>query len=457
MKFYNKILCGLLGLTLFAMHQLSAQKTLIVDKIIANIGSEYILYSEVQELYEYAKQQQPDYDEGLQCQIIEQLLSSKLLLNQARLDSIEVSPIEVEGEIDRRMEYILSQMNGSEEFFVEYYGKSPLEYREELRGSLQEQLTIQKIQGQLINDVQITPSEVIDFFNSIPKDSIPFLNAEVELAEIVYKPKVNDDERQKALDKVNGLLQRIRDGEDFAEIASVFSDDPGSAKLGGDLDWQKRGTFVPEFEAEAFNLAKDEISEIVETPFGFHIIQLLDRRGNTIHTRHILINPEITEADLVKAKNDLNDIRTAITSDSLDFGIAVKIHSDENQFSFNNAGRLRNPKTGDTFFETSELPHQIYFAIESLDEGEISEPIEFTERDETIYKLILVQSKTKPHQASITEDYNRIQMFAKESKKNDYFNTWMEEKLENTFIRINKDFRGCSNLAKYESAEITKS
>ena len=229
------------------------------------------------------------------------------------------------------------------------------------------------------------------------------------------------------------------------------------------LNWEvtligkKRGTFVPEFEAEAFNLAKDEISEIVETPFGFHIIQLLDRRGNTIHTRHILINPEITEADLVKAKNDLNDIRTAITSDSLDFGIAVKIHSDENQFSFNNAGRLRNPKTGDTFFETSELPHQIYFAIESLDEGEISEPIEFTERDETIYKLILVQSKTKPHQASITEDYNRIQMFAKESKKNDYFNTWMEEKLENTFIRINKDFRGCSNLAKYESAEITKS
>jgi peptidyl-prolyl cis-trans isomerase SurA len=425
------------------------QNNLIIDKIIASIGSEFILYSEVQELYAYAKQQQPDYGPELQCNIIEQLISSKLLLNQARLDSIEVSDVEVEGEIDRRMDYILSQMNDSEEIFFNYYGKSPSEYRDELRGPLKEELTIQRIQGQLINTVQITPKEVIRFFKSIPKDSVPFLNAEVELAEIIYKPKVNPEEYKKSLDQITSLKKRIQEGEDFAELASVYSDDPGSARVGGDLGWQKRGTFVPEFEAEAFNLEPDELSDIVETEFGFHLIQLLDRRGNTIKTRHILVKPNITNEDIEKARNELDSIKSLIVNDSLKFEIAVKRYSDKNEFSFNNAGRMRNPKTGDTFFETSELPHQVYFAIENLEVGQVSEPIEFQERGETKFKLVQVQSQTKPHLASLTEDYNRIQTFAKESKKNEYFNNWMEEKLGETYIEIDPDFNSCLNLQQY--------
>jgi len=404
----------------------------------------------VQELYEYAKQQQPEYDARLQCQIIEQLISSKLLLNQARLDSIEVADAEVEGEIDRRMQYILSQMNGSEEFFEEYYGKTTLEYREEIKGPLLEELTIQRIQGQLINEVQITPTEVISYYNSIPTDSLPFLNAEVELAEIVYKPKVSEEERIKSLDQINEIRERILNGEDFAELASIYSDDPGSGKLGGDLDWQKRGTFVPEFEAEAYNLENGELSEIVETQFGFHLIQLIDRRGNSINSRHILVKPNINNDDLEKAKMDLDSIRTSIMTDSVDFSLAVKRYSDKDQFSYNNAGRMRNPKTGDTFFETSELPHQIYFAIEGLEVGDITEPIEFEERGEKIYRLVKVQSKTKPHQASLSKDYNRILTFAKESKKNQYFNNWMDEKLRETFIEIDPDFGGCPNLTKYD-------
>ena len=394
-----------------------ASESLIVDKIIATIGSEFILYSEVQELYEYAKQQQPTYDSRLQCQIIDQLISSKLLLNQARLDSIEVADVEVDGEIERRMEYILSQMNGSEEFFIEYYGKSPLEYREEIRGPLKEELTIQRIQGTLINEVQITPTEVISYFNTIPKDSVPFLNAEVELAEIVYKPKVNAEEREKSLTQINEIRERILNGEDFAELASIYSDDPGSGRLGGELDWQKRGTFVPEFEAEAYNLENGELSEIVETEFGFHLIELIDRRGNSILARHILVKPNIHTADLEKARSELDSIRLKIMQDSLDFSIVVKRYSDKDQFSYNNAGRMRNPRTGDTFFETSELPHQIYFAIEGLEVGEISEPIEYEERGETLYRLVQIQSRTKPHQASLTEDYNRIQVFCQREQK----------------------------------------
>ena len=441
-----------LGFSIFAI----GQKPLVVDKIIATVGDEFILYSDVLELAEYARQQQPEYDPRIQCQIMDQLISSKLLLNQARLDSVEVSDIEVEGEIERRMEYILSQMNGDEAFFQEYYGKTPLEYREELRDPLKEELTVQRIQGQLINEVQITPSEVVEFYNTIPKDSLPFLNAEVELAEIVYKPKVSDPEREKSIQQITEIRERILNGEDFAELASIYSDDPGSGQRGGDLDWQKRGTFVPEFEAEAYNLEKGEVSEIVESPFGFHIIQLLDRRGNSIHTRHILVKPNIFTEDLDKAKAELDTIRKQIMFDSLDFSIAVKRYSDKDQFSFNNAGRMRNPKTGDTFFETSELPHQIYFAIEGLKEGEVSEPIAFEERGETIYRLVQVQSMTKPHQASLKEDYERIRQFAKESKKNVYFNDWMKEKTEKTFIKINETFQACPNLRKYDKGITTR-
>lgn len=451
----NHIKSALIGWSLMAVMigtiQMHAQSPIVLDKIIATVGSEYVLYSEVQELYEYAKQQQPGYTPELQCSIIEQLLSSKLLLNQARLDSIEVADVEVEGEIDRRMQYILSQMNGSEQIFIDYYGKTPLEYRQELQAPLKEELTIQRIQGQLINDVEITPKEVIEFFNTIPKDSIPFLNAEVELAEIVYNPKVSDEEYQKSLDAITDLKQRIESGEDFAELASIYSDDPGSARVGGDLGWQKRGGFVPEFEAEAYSLEKGELSEIIETAFGFHLIQLIDRRGNSINSRHILVKPNINFTDLERAKNELDSLRNLIVKDSLNFEIAVKRYSDENIFSYNNSGRMRNPKTGDTFFETSELPHEIYFAIEDLEVGGISEPIEFKdERGETKYRIVKVLSKTRPHIASINEDYDRIKTFAKESKKNEYFNEWMEEKFDDTFIEINEDFEVCPNLLKYE-------
>lgn len=452
----RKIKYSLLAVLLVLSNMAMSQQPLIVDKIIANIGSEYVLYSEVQELYEYAKQQQPDYDVRLQCKIMDQLISNKLLLNQARIDSVEVSDIEVYAEVERRMQHILSQMGDSEERFVQYYGKTPLEYREDVSGPLKEDMTIQKIQGQLINEVLITPNEVIEYYNSVPKDSLPYLNAEVELAEIVYKPKVNPEEKARALAQITELRERIVNGEDFAELASVYSDDAGSGRVGGDLGWVQRGKFVPEFEAEAYNLEKGELSDIVESPFGFHLIQLIDRRGNSINSRHILVTPNISIQDLEKAKNELDSIRLSIVNDSLDFAYAVKRYSDEKQFSYNNAGRMRNSKTGDTFFETSELPHQVYFAIEALEVGDVTAPIEFEERGEKIYKIIQVQSKTKPHQASLSEDYDRIQGFAKESKKHQYFNDWMEDKLSKTFIKIDEDFKSCPNLTKYEQNGISQ-
>ncbi len=432
----------------------AAQQPLILDKVIARVGSENILYSEVQELFSYAKAQSADYSDDVQCQIMDQLIGKSLLLDQAKLDSIVINDVEVEIELQRRIDFILAQMQGNQELFYSTYGKTPLEQKEVMREPLREDLIQQRIQGQLIQDVSITPKEVVAYFESIPSDSLPYLNAEVELGEIVVKTMISDENKEAAKAKLTKIKDRIvNDGEDFAELASIFSDDPGSAQRGGDLGWQKRGTFVTEFEAAAYNLAEQEISDIIETPFGYHMLQLLGRRGNTINIRHILVKPEVTQEDIDRTNNHLDSIAQLIRTDSLSFEFAVRFHSDKETQSFNNAGRLNNDKTGDTFWETADLPYQIYFAIEDLEPGDVSEVLEFEERGEKIYKIIQLHSKTKPHKASLETDYSKIQNFAKESKKNEYFNNWVEQKIDKTLITIIDDFKSCPNLMRYYDKE----
>ena len=441
----------------FLINSLGAQsQSLILDKIIAQVGSENILYSEVQELYSYAKAQNAEYGADVQCQIMEQLISKSLLLDQAKLDSIEISSVEIEVELQRRIDYILAQMGGSEERFVSYYGKTPLEQKEVMRGPLREDLIQQRIQGQLIQDVTITPKEVVAYFEKIPQDSLPFLNAEVEIGEIIMKTMISEENKEAARTKLEKIKTRITvEGESFEELASIFSDDLGSARSGGDLGWQKRGTFVPEFEATAYNLEIGEISDIVETQFGYHMLELLGRRGNTINVRHILVKPEVTEEDITRTMTFLDSIATGIRTDSLPFEIAVRLYSNDESQSYNNAGRLNNEKTGDTFWETADLPYQIYFAIENLEVGDVSEVLEFEERGEKVFKIIQLQSKSKPHKASLQTDYSKIQSFAKESKKNEYFNSWVEEKINNTLITVIDEFKVCPNLVKYYDKQIS--
>ncbi len=432
---------------------LGQSQPLILDKIIAKVGGEYILYSEVQELYSYAKAQNPEYGPEVQCQIIEQLFGKALLLDQAKLDSIEISNVEIEVELQRRIDYILQQMGGSEEQFINYYGKTPLEQKEEMREPLKEDLIQQRIQGQLIQEVSITPKEVVAYFEQIPKDSLPFLNAEVELGEILMKTIISEKNKSAAKEKLEKIRKRIvEDNEDFAELASIFSDD-GSARSGGDLGWAKRGSYVPEFEATAYNLEIGEISEVIETQFGYHLLELLGRRGNNINVRHILIKPEVTEEDISHTKAVLDSVALALRIDTIDFEVAVRLYSNSESQSYNNAGRMNNPKSGDTFWETADLPYQIYFAIENLEVGDISEILEFEERGEKIYKIIKLLSKTKPHRASLETDYAKIQDYAKESKKNEYFNNWVEQKINSTYITIIDDFKSCPNLDRFVNKE----
>jgi len=429
----------------------NAQNRAIIAKIVGTVGNELVLLSDVEEQYDLLEKQQGTLPADFRCVIIENLLAEKLLLNQAKLDSIEVTESEVDGELQARIDQILAYMNNDLKQFEDYYGQTVSEVKESFRQDLENQLLVQRMRSKIVSEVTITPAEVKSFFNKIEPDSLPYFNSEVEIGEIVYNPKVNDEEKEIARTKLEEIRGRIVEGgEDFADLAKIYSQDPSSGRLGGDLGMQRRGTFVTEFEATVYNLSKDEISEIVETEFGFHLIQLIDRRGNNIHCRHILIISEITQADLDLAGETLNKVKIQLQKDSISFSRAVKTYSDKNSPSYNNDGDLQNPKTGKTIFETGDLEPEIYFTIDTMEVGEISSPIEFlTTSGDTAYKLIFLKERSAPHKANLQVDYSKIKAAAKEQKTNQIVNNWVFKKIRSTFIEIDLFYHSCGALEKW--------
>ncbi len=446
----------LLALVLFSFSVgLSAQNKEVIDKIVGTVGGELILLSDVEEQFSLLQQQQGSLDDEYRCVILENLLAQKLLLNQAKLDSIEVSEEEVEQQLNARIENILGYMNNDLSQFEAYYGRSINEVKEDFREDLRSQLLVQRMRSEVITSATVTPSEVKSFFARIPVDSLPYFNSEVEIGEIVYAPQVNEVQKKISYDKLAGLRKKIVDeGADFADLARIYSDDPGSARIGGDLGMQRRGTFVPEFEAAAYQLEKGQVSEIIETEFGFHILELIERRGNNVHIRHILIKPEITEEDRELAQAHLDSIRTLISTDSVSFSLAVKRFSDEDQQSYNNDGLMMNPKTGNTFFEIGDLDPEIYFSIDTMAIGSVSSPMVFQlPTGARSYRLILLKSRTDPHKASLTSDYSKIKQATLEEKKNKFINEWVMKRMKSTFIQFDEQYWGCPNMQAWLGEE----
>lgn len=438
---------------LFAI-QLNAQKE-VIDKVVATIGGELVLLSEVEEQHALIEAQNGVLPPDARCGIMEKILISKLLLNQAKLDSVEVSEEEVEAQLNARIDRILGFMNNDVSQFEAYYNQTIAEVKEQFREDLRNQILVERMRTTILNSITVTPSEVKKFFNSIPQDSLPYFNSEVEIGEIVYKPKVNKEQRSIAINKLKDIRdQLVNQGADFAELASTFSDD-GSARVGGDLGWAKRGRYVPEFEAAAYKLEPNDISPIVESEFGFHIIQLLERRGNSIHVRHILIKPEITDADLELARAHLDTVRNLIQTDSITFSYAVKRYSDEDVQSYNNDGRMINPATGNTFFEIGDLDPDIYFTIDSMEVEKVSAPFEFAgPTGEPLFRIVQLQSRTDPHRANLKQDYFKIQTAAIDAKKSEYIIDWVKDKVESTFINIDALYNPCPNLAFWRKEDI---
>jgi peptidyl-prolyl cis-trans isomerase SurA len=421
----------------------------LIDKVVATVGGETVLLSDLMQQVSYAREQNPNLPPNFECQALQSIIITKLLVNQAKLDSIEVGDDEVENQLNARVERLLSMFGQDENAIKEYYGQSVTEIKDQMRTDMRNQLLSDRMQGEITGKATVTPSEVKAFFERIPKDSLPYFNAEVEIREIVYKPVVNENEKAIARTKAEDIRKQIMEGADFAQLAKKHSEDVGSGSQGGDLGWAKRGTYVPEFEAACYNLERNQISEVVETQFGFHILQLLERRGNLVHARHILITPEITPEDLDLAQKHLDSVRTLIVRDSLPFGVAVKRFSDKESQSYSNDGRITNPRTGNTFFETADLESDIFFAIDGLKVDEISQPIAFRSegpQGERFFRLLQLQSRTKPHKASLKQDYNKIQQAALEERKAGFTEEWVINRLRTTYLSVDPLFTGCPNI-----------
>ncbi|MGB3077974.1 MAG: peptidylprolyl isomerase [Saprospiraceae bacterium] len=430
---------------------LQAQDTIVLDKIIAKVGGEVIFHSDVEEQMAMMRERKATPGNAERCLILESLMAQAMLVHYAKIDSVEVTDDQVESEIDSRMNQILSMMNNDRKMFQDVYGQTVSEMREQVKDDMLRKLLADKMRAEIMNKVGVTPSEVVDFYHRIPADSLPYFNAEVELAEIVIKPTVNPEERAKALQKINSIKDQIKAGADFEELARKYSDD-GSAKDGGNLGWTTRGNFVPEFEGAAFQLEKGQISDVVESEFGFHIIQLIERRVNSINTRHILIRPRITDPDLEKTKNKLDSIKHLIEIDTMTFADAVHKFGDKKVQSFSNNGRMINPKTSNTFFETGDVDSEIFFNIDTLSVGEITPPIQYrTPLGDYEYKIVQLQGRTSPHLANLKQDYSRIQDAARESKRNLAFGDWLSKKLASTYILIDPQYRQCPNIEHWQA------
>ncbi len=438
-------------LTILIASQLVAQRE-IIDKVIANVGGEYVLLSELEEQLALIRERQGGkLPPNVRCLMLDNLLTQKLLINQAKIDSVLVADEEVEAQMNARIEQILDYMGGDVNQFEDYYGQSIGQVRETFRDDMRSQLLSDRMRNKVMEGISVTPSEVKAFFKKIPRDSLPYFNSEVELGEIVMKPQINETERKKAIEKLTEIRKRIVEGgEPFAELAKKFSDDFASARIGGDLGWTKRGKFVQAFEAAAYKLDENEISEVVESEFGFHLIQLLGRRGNSINTRHILVKPDITDADLELTRNKLDSVRQLLLTDSISFSKAVKYYGYKEVQSFNNDGKLVNPASGNNFFEIGDLEPSIYFTIDTMQVGEFSKPFSFTDpRGETFFRIVQLQSRSTPHIASLEKDYAKIQTAAIEQKKSSQTTKWVEEKVLSTYIRIDQSFQSCPDITKW--------
>ena len=296
-------------------------------------------------------------------------------------------------------------------------------------------------QQKITKDVTITPSEVRAFFRKLPKDSIPLINSEYEIGVIVKQPLLGDEEKQIAKDKLKGFKDRITKGDDFSTLAVLYSEDPGSSKQGGELGMFKRGEMRKEFEAAAFKLKPGEVSDIVETEDGFHLIQLIERRGEYINARHILIQPKVSPQNLNKAKQTLDSVAQLLQTKKIPFDQAVLRFSDD---PGKNSGGMRiNPAAGNSRIESAQLDPKIFFVVDKLKVGEVSAPVQSTERGKQDYRIYYLKSRTSPHKANLEDDYARIQDIALDKKKLDTIDKWIGNKVSTTYISIQPEFRNC--------------
>ena len=423
----------------------------VIDKVVAVVGKNIILQSDIENQYiQYRMQGLTDgTGKEVRARILEDLLLQKLMLNQAEMDSITVTDDQVEAQMDQRIRYFVTRL-GSQEKLEEQFGKSMSEIKEEVRQAVKDQMLQEQVQAKIMQNVVVTPKEVKDFFNDIPNDSLPLIQPEYEIVQIVKRPPVSIDEKLQVKDRLYQIRKRILEGESsFSTMAVLYSEDPGSARQGGELGFAGKGVYATEFENVAFNLHDGEISDVVETQFGFHIIQLIERRGETINCRHILLTAKVPVEALEKAQNQLDSVAQLIRNGDMTFEEACKKFSDDDSKS--NGGYLTNAATGSNRLSLQDLQEleqsyseykNLAFVVSRLEVGEVSDPLPMTTNENNdAFRLVMVKSKTEAHQANLKDDYNLIQSWALNHKRQQAIIKWVKDKAAKAYIRLDDTYK----------------
>ena len=417
-----------------------------IDKIIAIIGDEIVLRSEVENQYLQYISQGVTSNEELRCEILEDLMTQKLLIFSCKQDSISVTKEEIEQEVETRVNYYVDQI-GSIEKIEQYFEKDIYQIKKVLSELVEDQFLIQRMQSSITKDVKITPFDVNEFYEKMDKSELPLIEDRYKLSQIIVKPKMSEDQINKLTDRLNAFRKRVLNGEDFKVLAALYSDDPGSANNGGEIGFVSRGTFVPEFEKVAFRLKKGEVSEIVKTNFGYHIIQLIERRGDQVNVRHILLKPKYSSTSLQNARLRIDSIYNKIKNNEISFSQAIKSYSDDD--TKNNNGLLINPSNGSSTYTIAELGSSIKYLIEGLNEDDFTKPVKVESNEGSIYRILNVVEKISSHTANLDLDYDFFQTQALNFKKQEKLDEWIEKRIKNTYVELKEIDKNCKSRYKW--------
>ncbi|MCH2230177.1 MAG: peptidylprolyl isomerase [Crocinitomicaceae bacterium] len=417
-----------------------------IDKVVAQVGDNVILLSEIQAQKLQAIQAGMEISPEIDCQILEEIMFQYLLLNQAKLDSIEMPDAQVDAEMENRIRVIENQIGGRQQM-EEFYGKSVTQIKKEFRPIIRDQLLAKEMERQLSSDITVTPREVDKFYKTIPVDSIPLINAQLSFQQIVYYPEITPDDKKRAFDELNDIRNGILEsGKSFSTQARIHSMDPGSAREGGKIE-ATRGMMVPQFEAAVFNLEPGEISEVFESDYGYHIVKLTERKGDDYTCKHILIIPEFANNALEASALKLDSCYNRLKANEITWEEAVKLYSND-ETTVQNKGIITNPITGEQTWDMEDLnqvDQQIYLLTDRMEKGDISQPNLYSnmfERKQGV-RIVRLMDRTAPHRANLKDDYALIKRAAESDKQQKSMNTWINSKIFNAYIRIDEDFKNC--------------
>lgn len=449
-----------LSLMLFSFSVVRAQGPQSADKIVAVVGrNRIVLQSELEQMVQQTQQQTPGIvmNDSMRCLILQEMISGKMLVEQAERDSLLVSDDEVEGTLENRIRYFI-RMYGSKDKLEAASGKTVYQMKEDYRDVIKEQMMAEKVKNKLMEHLHVTPAEVQAFYNKIPKDSLPFFPATLEVGEIVMAPPTNPELDAYAREKIEKIRKEIvSEGASFETKAGIESEDPGSRDNGGLYkDVTRDGGFAQEFVQAAFKLQNGEVSPVVKTQFGYHIIQMVQRKGEQVDLRHILIIPQHTSADYKAAIEKLDSIRAQIIAGKMTFGEAVTKYSTDDQSKMT-AGMIADPRTGATQLEVDQLDPQLALMIDSLKPGSISQPHVYKNaRGEQSTRIVFLKGRTEPHKANLRDDYSKIQNVAKAQKEQEKMDAWITDRLPSYYLKIDPDYGSCPSLQRWSAKTAQK-